>query len=381
MKRFAVSIILFFVLLLPAGADEPVLIGASLSFSGDYRETSQMIHSSYRLWKKQINNRGGLLGRKVQLIILDDKSSVPLVTENYRKLLSEYHVDLVLSPYSTPLTLAASELTEEKGYVMIACAAAGEEIWDRGYRHVFGMYSLAKRYFIGFLDLLAREGFEDVSILHETNTFNIDAAEGAVRWAEKFGITVLEKRGFNPDTADFEQILQETEKKNPDGLIVCSYPVAGYTILEKMNAMDYKPQAMAMTIIPIHPDFADRAGPISENIFAPSQWEPIERIPFPGTIQFIEDFRAYTGQLPSYHATSAYAASSILEQAVETTNSLDHAQIRDYIITLDTVTVLGRFKVDYTGRQIGHNSILIQWQNGKKEIVYPSQMKTAEPRF
>jgi branched-chain amino acid transport system substrate-binding protein len=381
MKGFVVSIVLLVGLLCPAFSEGPVVVGASLSFSGDYREPSEMILNSYRLWEQQINEGGGLLGRDVELVILDDKSRVGPAAENYRNLFSKYNVDLVLSPYSTPLTVAASEISEKNGYVMIACGAAGEEIWDRGYRYIFGMYSMARRYFIGFLDLLGREGLDDISILHETNAFNIDAAEGAVQWAEKFGVNVIEKTGFDPKTADLGRLLRKTQEKGPDGLIVCSYPPAGYTLLNIMTAMDYKPEALAMTIIPIHPEFAVQAGAISENIFGPSQWEPIERMPFPGTEQFIEDFRSFTGQMPSYHATSAYAACKILEQAVTATKALNHDRIRDYIITLDTVTVLGRYKVDYTGRQIGHNSILIQWQDGKKEIVYPSHMSTAEPRF
>jgi branched-chain amino acid transport system substrate-binding protein len=71
----------------------------------------------------------------------------------------------------------------------------------------------------------------------------------------------------------------------------------------------------------------------------------------------------------------------LLEQTVKSTKTLDNRVLRDYIATLNTVTVLGRFKVDSTGKQIGHNSFIIQWQNGKKEIVWPYNMQTAAPVF
>jgi branched-chain amino acid transport system substrate-binding protein len=136
-----------------------------------------------------------------------------------------------------------------------------------------------------------------------------------------------------------------------------------------------------MTIAPMHPEFLKKAGPIGEGVFGPSQWEPDERIPFPGTKKFIADFVQYTQKQPSYHAGSAYSACQIIENAINRSGKIDHDKIRDYIRSLDTVTVIGRFKVDQQGRQIGHNPITIQWQNGKKEIVYPVKLQTAAARF
>jgi branched-chain amino acid transport system substrate-binding protein len=136
-----------------------------------------------------------------------------------------------------------------------------------------------------------------------------------------------------------------------------------------------------MTIAPTHPDFYRNAGPIAEGIFGPSQWVADERMPFPGTTQFIQDFETAYKRRPSYHAGSAYASCQILERAITVLQDIDQDRIRNYISSLDTVTVIGRFKVDYRGRQVGLNPILVQWQEGKKEIVYPTKMQTARPQF
>ncbi len=148
-----------------------------------------------------------------------------------------------------------------------------------------------------------------------------------------------------------------------------------------MMKNNYRPKAIAFTIVPIHPEFNTKVGPFSEGIFGPSQWEPDERIPFPGTKRFINDFYDFTGGMPSYHATSAYSACQILERSINHLGVIDHKKIRDYISAFDTVTIMGRFKVDPSGRQVGHNPILIQWQNGKKEIVYPTKMMTSKSLF
>ncbi len=371
-------------LLPPAGytdVPKPIRIGATVSLSGRFSEPSTMVNDGYRLWEKQVNQQGGLIGRPVELVLYDDRSDPDTAYRRYQQLIHRDQVDLVLSPYGTPLTLQASQVSEARQMVMLACAASGRAIWNRGYRYVFGMYALADRYFIGMLDLMARQGHDTVSIIYEDNPFNIDVADGAERWANRFGVAVVLKRSFSPGLGQLSALLNDAVEKNAAGLILSGYPPEGYHMLELMQAAGWRPKAMGITIAPTHPDFHRNAGPIAEGIFGPSQWEPDERIPFPGTTNFIRDFQAAYNKLPSYHAGSAYAGCQILQRAVTDLHEIDHARIRDYISSLNTVTVIGRFKVDHQGRQVGHNPILVQWQNGRKEIVYPTKMQTAPPRF
>ena len=359
----------------------PILIGATVSLEGKYKGPSLMIRDAFKLWEKQVNERGGLLGRPVKLILYNDKSQKDLVKQYYEKLLSEDKVELLFSPYGTPLTLAASEISERHGFVMLACAASGEIIWERGYQYVFGVYALAKRYFIGLTDLMARNGFKSVAILSENNPFNIDVADGTESWAERFRVNVTFKKAYDNGKMELPGLLEEIRKVNPDGLILAAYPPDCYALLDLMKTAGYRPKVLGMTIAPIHPDFHKNAGSMSERVFGPSQWEPDERIPFPGTKKFVNDFKAFTGKMPSYHAGSAYSACQIIEKAVNHARSLNHQKIRSFISSLDTVNVIGRFKADHKGKQVGHNPITIQWQNGKKEIVYPAKMQTAPPQF
>ncbi|MFZ2088629.1 MAG: amino acid ABC transporter substrate-binding protein, partial [Desulfobaccales bacterium] len=359
----------------------PIRIGLTVSKSGKYQTPSSMIHRAFQIWEQDTNNRGGLLGREVQLVVYDDQSNEKLVRHLYEQLIVTDKVDLVFSPYGTPLTLAASEVTERHKFVMLACGASGEENWSRGYRHLFGVYAPASRYFIGFLDIMARHGLMSVAILYEQSSFNISAAQGAREWAARFGIKVALFRGYKQGASDLPQIIPEVIKENPDGLILCAYPDDGYLLLELLRNAPHRPKALGMAITPTFPEFVVRAKDMAEGVFAPSQWEATVRMPFPGTKEFLEKFMAAKGEIPQYHATAAFATAEVLSKAVTATGSLDHGKIRDYIQNLDTVTVIGRFKVDHTGLQIGHNPILIQWQKGKKEIVYPTSMRTAPPLF
>jgi branched-chain amino acid transport system substrate-binding protein len=161
-KTLVIAIAMFLAIPSSAWAAEskPILIGATVSLEGKYSEPSFMIRNAFRLWEQEVNARGGILGRPVKLILHDDKSQKKRVRQLYKKLIVEEKVDFVFSPYGTPLTLAASEISERNKMVMLACAASGELIWERQYKYIFGVYALAKRYFIGLLDLMAREGFE-----------------------------------------------------------------------------------------------------------------------------------------------------------------------------------------------------------------------------
>ena len=360
---------------------KPVRIGATVSLDGKYSEPSAMIQGGYKLWESQVNQRGGLIGRPVQLILYNDKSDEKLVRQLYEKLIKEDKVDLVFSPYGTPLTLVASEVSEKHGYVMLVSGASGEKIWGRGYKNVFGTYATADRYFIGLLDLMARNGLKSVASLYENSSFNIDVAAGIESWAKQFGLKVAFSKGYQSGKTDLPGLLSEARAVNPDGIMLSAYPADGYVLLHLMEQAKYRPKVVGITIAPVHPDFGKEAGNMAEGVFGPSQWEPDERIPFPGTKSFIKDYKSFTDNIPSYHAGSSYASCQIIENAITHNKSFNQKKIRDFVSSLDTVTVIGRFKVDPSGKQIGHNPILIQWQNGGKQIVYPIKMQTAPPKF
>ncbi len=386
MFRCWMGLICLILLLAPAPAAAgdgggPILVGGTVSRHGKFREPGTMVEQGYRLWERQINEQGGLLGRPVKLIVYDDRSDPARTRQLYQRLLTRDHVDLLLSPYSTTLTLAASAVSERFHYVMLACGASGEEIWQRGYHYIFGVYAPSGRYFIGLLDLMARYGLDSVVVLYEFSPFNVSASRGVEKWSKRFGVRVLMNAVYLNGKRSLKKLLPAVRQANPAGLILCSYPDDDYLLLKLLKKTGYRPRVLAMTIGPVLPDFVRRAGAQAEGVFAPSQWEPDTRLPFPGSKEFIKEFQSFTGRLPSYHAAAAYASCQLLARGVATIRCLDQIRLRKHIASLDTITIIGRFKVDSSGMQIGHNPILIQWQHGRKVIVYPAKLRTAVPRF
>ena len=380
-KTYLFFLTLTFLFFIPSLGLPVVRIGVAISLSGKYKKPGNMVCFGYKLWEKQVNERDGLLGEKVELIIRDDESDPDKSFELYKKLIEEEKVNLVLSPYSSSITYRVSDVTEKYHYPLLVAGASDPQIWMRGYNYVFGMYALADRYFTGFLDIIAEYGLKKVVVIAENDRFPLSAAKGVEKWSKRFGLHVMEKIIYPKGRPDFVGILTKTRKFNSDALVLCAYPDDVYNFMQAMKQVRYRPRAFAATIAPAFRGFGLRLGKDANGVFGPSQWEANTRIPFPGTKKFIEDFKKFTNLTPTYHAASGYAACEILEKSIIKANSLEREKIANAIRQMDTYTVLGRFRVDDRGIQVGHNPITIQWQNGKREIVWPRRMQTATPIF
>ncbi|GAB4362739.1 MAG: amino acid ABC transporter substrate-binding protein [Deltaproteobacteria bacterium] len=365
-----------------SGAASPIRIGGSLSLTGNYSAMGTMQEKGYRLWEREINAAGGLLGRPVTLRILDDRSDRNRVREIYEDLLGHHRVDLALSPYSSPLTLAVADIVERTRYPMLAAGASAPTIWETPRRYLFGVYSTADRYFIGFLELCAMNGLSRVSITGFPDSFSRTSAEGAKQWAESFGLSVdrysiLDSR--EPDALRAEAAA--IDASTPDAVVVAGHLHETVGIRRALAEARARFRVFAGSVGPALPRFLERTGPLAEGVFGASQWEPDERIPYPGNVAFVKAFRSEYGEDPSYHAASAYAAMQLLAEAVRETGSLDRERIREELLQGEHGTILGPFRLRKDGTQIGHRSIIIQWQKGKKEIVWPERMRTARPVF
>ncbi|MBI5419895.1 MAG: amino acid ABC transporter substrate-binding protein [Deltaproteobacteria bacterium] len=366
----------------PRGDADPIVIGGSLSLSGKYAEMGKMQEKGYRLWETEVNARGGLLGRPVKVLVLDDGSSAPKAAEVYEELLRGKKVPLIFSPYSSELTLAVADVVEKFRYPMLAAGASSEKIWERPRRYTFGVYSTAGRYFIGFLELCAIHKRKTVSITGFPDAFSRSTVAGARKWAERFGLSVVH---FDIVEGRDEQVLEAEAGRiaaaRPDVVIVAGHFNETVSLRRALEKKDLKKSVFAGSVGPAMQEFQQDLGPLAEGVFGASQWEPDERILYPGSRAFIQDFRKAYGEEPSYHAATAYSSVKMLAEAVRKTGSLDREKIRRFVVSGEHKTILGPFKLRSDGTQIGHKSIIIQWQGGKKEIVWPETMRTSPPRF
>ncbi len=382
MKKFGLlvlKLILFCLLLQPAHASEPIKIGLSLGLTGKYSEMSDMQMKGFRLWERDVNERGGLLGRNVKLIIYDDKSDPRLAKTLYEYLILIDKVDIVFGPYSSETTEAILPVTEQYGYPVLVAGASADSLWQKGYKYVFGVYTTASKYTIGFLELLVKNDLNNIAIVYADDSFSRNVANSTKKWAERFGLNILLFEEFKKGTKNLDNIAQKAKTSKAQTLIMCGHFDESVNMRLSLKNIGWQPRAYYASVGPATQDFHDKLGIDADYTFSSSQWEP--HIKFPDSKKFTNSFIEKYKKMPSYHAATAYAAGQILETALKRSGNLDKNRIRDLLSEMDTMTIIGRYGVDMTGMQIKHFNLIIQWQNGKKEIVWPEELKTAKPIF
>ncbi len=379
-KRLLLTACLTLVAATTVQSAEPVRIGLSLGLTGTYAELAAMHERGYRLWEGDINEKGGLLGRPVEIIIVNDESNPQKAADIYRKLITEDRVDLVFGPYSSAITEAVAPVVEEAGYPMLAAGASSDKIWQQGYRNIFGVYSPASGYAVGMLILALLNDVTTVAIVYADDAFSISAAEGVIEWAPKFGLNVVMSEMFKKGERDLSALAEKARLADPALLIVGGHFNESVDMRKALKSIGWYPKAYFATVGPVLREYIETLGPAADLTFASSLWES-EGLNFPRSQEFTETFCDRYKLEPTYHAATAYAAGQILEAAIETAGSLERGKIRRALYDLHTYTVVGRYAVDRTGIQVKHVPLTIQWQNGKKEIVWPEEIRSALPVF
>ena len=365
----------------PPFVRQPIKIGASIAATGSYGRTGLYQLEAYELWEKQVNARGGLLGRPVRLIIRDDQSDPSTGEKLYEQLITEDEVDLILGPYSSQVTQAAANVAEKYGYPMLAAGASASELWTTGdKKYLFGLYSVAERYFVGVLETAEREGYRTIAVVHENTLFPQSTAQGTIKLARDKGLQVVLVEPYPVRVTDVSSLIQKAKSLNAEVLVGGSYLPDALLITRQARDLGYSPKLMAFSVAAAMPDYGEALGKDADYVFGPSMWEP--ELQTPGNQEFVRAYKELAGREPDYHAAAGYSACQVLEAAVTQLQSLDNRRIRDWLASAEMETILpGKFRVDVNGMIIGHEILTIQWQSGRKVVVWPAKHASGSYRL
>ena len=374
-------------------AQAPIRIGASLSMTGSFAELGQNQLRGYQLCVKHANEKGGTLGRKLELIVEDDQSQAPVAVRIYEKLITQDKVDAILGPYSSPITEAVADVSEKHRMPMVAPNAATTSIFRKGRKFVFMVTSPAEVYLEGLLDMAAKRGLKTVAILHEDTLFPKAIAQGTIDVAKRRGMNVVVVEAYPAKTKDFGAMVDKVKSVNPDVVAAATYFDDSIAIIRQLKTAGVNPRMYAVTVGGDLPKFYEVLGRDAEFVYSAAQWLPelvtlragglipIAR-QYPGAREFTEVFtKEFPGAGLSYQTAQGYAACQILLEGVRRAGDLDPDKIRDAILKFDGNTAFGVFKVDEGGFQIAHKMVMFQWQDGKKVIVWPEELAADQPRF
>src|SRR5881296_187771 len=364
---------------LPAEAQGPIRIGASLSLTGTYAKLGRNQHEGYKLCVKDLNARGGLLGRKVELVVYDDQSTPATAVRLYEKLITEDRVDGVMGPYSSPVTEASANVTEKYKKVMVSPLAAPTAIFRKGRKYLFMVISPAEGYLEGLVDMAAKRGLKTVAVVNEDTLFSKAAAAGATDLAKKKGMQVVFTEAYPKGNTDFSALLTKLKAANPDVLAAATYFDDAVALTRQMKELNVNPKMYGVTVGGDLPEFYDTLKQNAEYIYGATQWEPT--LPYPGNQEWFDTYKKEFGHEPSYHSAAGYAGCVIYAEAVKRANSLDGDKVRDQLLKLETRTIFGDYKVDADGFQVAHKMVTFQWQKEKKVTVWPDDLSKGKPLF
>ena len=368
---------------IPGEAQGPIRIGASLSLTGTYAKLGRNQHEGYKLCEKDLNAKGGLLGRKIEFVVYDDQSTPATAVRLYEKLITEDKVEGVMGPYSSPVTEASVNVTEKYKKVMVAPLAATTSIFkrppDKKRHYVFMVISPAEVYLEGLIDTAAKRGLKTVAVVNEDTLFSKAAASGAVELAKKRGMQVVFQEAYPKGNTDFSALLTKVKSLNPDVIAAATYFDDAVALTRQMRELDVNPKAYGVTVGGDLPEFYDTLKTSADFIYGATQWEHV--LPYPGNTEFFEAYKKEFGHEPSYHSAAGYAGCLVYTEAVKRAASLDADRVREQLFKLEMRTVFGEYKVDQDGFQVAHKMVTFQWQEGKKVVVWPDELAQGKPRF
>jgi branched-chain amino acid transport system substrate-binding protein len=262
---------------------------------------------------------------------------------------------------------------------MLAAGAASDRIWQQGYTNVFGVFTPASRYAVGMLNLALLHDLMTIAVVYPDDPFSVSAAQGVKKWAPKLGLDIVMFEQFEKGRRDLFDLARRIALVRPALVMMTGHFNESVDMRQALKKVDWYPNAYYATIGPVLNKYQEMLGEDAELSFANSFWEPA--LKFPQSQKFAADFRDKFGMTPSYQAADAYAAGQILARAITSSNSLSPDKIRSSLHRLEMQTVIGRYGVDPTGVQIKHFALTVQWQKGKKEIVWPEELATKKPVF
>jgi branched-chain amino acid transport system substrate-binding protein len=367
----------------------PIKIGISLSFSGDFSSDGESFQQGYQLWANDINAKGGLLGRQVKLVILNDNSDPQQVTTNYQTLITQDKVDLLFGPFSTLLTKPASVIAKRYGYALVEGAGGGPSVFTRGLDNVFDVSLPVANNLVTFANYIAAMPTSSrpttAAYATEDDPFTQPQVDTARKVLEAAGVKTVYYKVYPAETTDYTPIAAGMINSKAQLVVTGTLLPDVSAFIQAFHQQHYNPQAFIATAGPdLGSQFLTAVGgaKVADGVLVPNGWWP--DLNAPGNAQMVQEYLAHYGgdkSSVSSDVAEGYAVGQVVAQAVTQNNSLDQAKLISTLHSGTFTSVQGPVKFDSTGQNTLAQGYLFQWQNGEYIPVYPANVATAAPVF
>ena len=353
---------------------EPIRIGYCLSLTGPLRANGQTARLGHQIWLEDVNARGGLLGREVELICIDDQTDAASVPGIYKSLLADHQVDLLLGGYGNNSISPAMPLVMENERYFVGLMGLGVNN-EHHYNRFFAMIPTGSdpsaALTEGFFEAASRQEPkpQTVAILAADADFTKNPIAGARANASRFGFEVVSETKYSLATADFVPILKALGPDDPDILFLCSYLTDSVGLVRAMAEAGIEPKLLGGAMIgPQSSSVQEQLGPLLNGLVNYEYWLPTAAMAFPGVENLIATYQerakgTQADALGYYVAPFAYAQLQVVEQAIRETGDLVDADLAEYTHAARFRTVVGDVRFGDMGEWAQPRVLTVQFRN------------------
>ena len=356
----------------------PIVIGTSLSLTGDFSVDGQAFQRGYNLWVEETNKAGGLLGHPVQLKVLNDNSDPGTVTTNYTQLISQDHAAFVFGPFSTLLTAPAAQVAARYHYAFPEGAGGGPLVFSLKLPNLFAVSPVVADQLIPFADwvasLPANERPKTAAYPMVTDPFAVPMVQNAQAILQKAGVKTVYSKIFPAENPAYKAGADAIAALKPDMVVIGSPDVPGVqSVMQAFMQQHYNPKILAASAGPDQGSafLSAIGGPTNATgTMVPNGWYPGFNNPL--SHAFVNAYIAKYGGAPAdinADAAEAYSVGDTLAAAVNATHSLSNTKVISYLHSGVTVqTVQGPAKFNAIGQNVVASHFIFQWQTGAKFV-------------
>lgn len=367
-----------------AAPPKEIRIGATISMSGKFSTEVGPFKKLMDAYASAVNHRGGIYVKEadarlpIKFVVYDDKSDGPTARKFYERLVSVDNADILLGPYSSPLTFAASVAAEENRVPFIAVCANSPKIYNRGFKWIVCVIDAAPRYTHRYWEMVKAEGWaKTVAFVVEDTLHPRGVYRGAKKLAQDAGLKEVALKVLPPDTHDFTAAIVKIQEKSPDIVFISANVPFSIAFMRQARELGLHPKEFHV----IHHGgvFKKGVGAGAEGVIGQSYWT--RGMDFGNPDLFTEVLARSGINLDDFPWAPAYMmAFETVTQAIERAGSLNKEKVMATLKHLNVMTIGG--VVSFSENGVGTiNTYPSQIINGQYHIVWPPEIATARHRY
>ena len=355
-------------------------IGVITSLTGSLAAFGEAHKNGYSIALDEINAKGGVLGKKIELDFYDDQSKPDQAVQGVSKLVDQDGVPIILGSYSSESTKAIVGTVSQRETPLVIPTATADNVMESKSPWVFRICAGATDYAKTTIAFLKANGApKTMAIVYENTNFGQSNMKAMTLAAKEAGINLVAVESYEAKSPDYKAVLQRVKQANPDVIYFCSYLLDASTLMRQTREVDLNPRyyTSAGTGFAAAEFPTDKgAGKNAEFTFSVSQWLPSAK--WAGSREFDDEYFKRFKSHPQYHAMQAYSALLVATQAINNARSLEPAKIRDAIKNLNmSSTPFGAIRFDSGQNQ--HPVLITQIQGGQYRVVFPADAAETKP--